>query len=368
MNYIYKYPESVFLYISILFVCLVFAYLGSSKKNRKKKFNIWVLLIILILSIFAGIRGETVGFDVAHYIVRHIEPIREGLFSRVNQPVGFKILIWLVYRFTDQTYMVFMVLAFITNGLIISRLWDFRNKASFPMMIFFYYCYYYLITFNVFRQFITIAIVFFVTRFLESKQYFKYCIGIAIAMSIHSIAILGLVLLPIDILLANSDKKQRKIRKVFLIASPALILGISVLLYTYFDYDHYLNLYSIYATGRLGFMTPAKIVISILMFWVLRHDGNIKYNITMDTDELKSIFITYFIGLAMALLVILSSFADRFAWYFLIWEPVFMALKIKKKDLRILMHGIYILFALYTLYLSLNSSGQGIMPYVTKWQ
>ena len=368
MNYISQYPKSVLLYIFILFVCLIFAIMGTRRRYREKKFNIWVIFIIFILSIFAGIRGETVGIDVEHYILRHIEPIREGFFLRVNQPIGFKILVWLVYKFTDQTYMVFMLFAFITNGLIIKRLWDFRNKASFPMMILFYYCYYYLITFNVFRQFISIAIVFFATRFLENKQYSKYIVAVVMAMTIHSTSILGFILLLIDILLSNSDKKQRKIRKMFLMASPILIFAVATLIYKYFDYEHYLNLYLVYNTGRLGFMTPVKIAFSILIYWLLKHDYSVKHKTTAGTNELKKLFTIYFIGLVMALIVILSSFADRFAWYFLIWEPVFMSLKIKKKGFRLLMNSIYILFALYTLYISLNSSGQGIMPYVTIWQ
>lgn len=368
MNYISLYPKSVGIYITILFICLIFASLASRNKNSNKRFNIWVMLIIIVLSVFAGIRGETVGIDVQHYIVRHIEPIRDGMFSNVNQPIGFKILVRLVYMFTDKTYMVFMCFAFITHGLIIKRLWDFRNKASFPMMIFYYYCYYYLITFNVFRQFIAIAIVFFATRFLEKKEYIKYCLGVAIAMTIHSISILGFVLLPIEILLSNADKKQRKIRTIFLLASPILIFIVAILLFKFFDFDHYINLYLIYNTGSLGFMIPTKIAISILMYWILKHDYYIKHNITMEINELRKTFITYFIGLITALLVILSSFADRFAWYFLIWEPIFMSYKIRKKDYRVLMNSVFIILSLYTLYISLNNSGQGIMPYVTIWQ
>lgn len=367
MNYIYKYPSSAFLYMVILFTCWVFACFGSSKKN-KNKLNIWIFLIILVLSVFAGIRGETVGIDVYHYILGHIEPIRDGLFQKVNQPIGFKILVWIAYRFSNNTYMVFMIFAFITNGLIVVRLWDFRNKASFSLMVFLYYCYFYLISFNVFRQFITIAIVFFATRFLENKQYIKYCIGVAIAMSVHSIAILGFAFLPIYIVYVNHDLRQLKIRRIFYISSPFLILVTAIVVYTQYDYNHYIELYKNYSSGGLGFMTPIKIVVSLFMLWVLKHDSLYAPNKTLKLVELKRIFTTYLIGLIMALSVMLSSFADRFAWYFLIWEPVFMALRIEKKDFRLLVRGIYILFALYTLYLSLNNSGQGIMPYVTVWQ
>ena len=362
------YPKSLITYITILFVCMVFAICASNNKTKNSEFNIWVGLIILVLSIFAGVRGESVGIDVQHYIVKHIEPIRYGLFSSVNQPIGFKILVWLVYRFTEQTYMVFMVFGFITNYLIIKRLWDFRNKASFPLMILFYYCYFYLITFNVFRQFISIAIIFYATKYLENKKYFKYCIGLLIAISIHSTSILGLLILVTDILLSKSNIKERNIKIIFTIISPILMLILAILLYKYYDFEHYYNLYLRYNNGSVPFMTIVKILVSLVMYFVLINDYYIKEKITITSAELKKIFVIYLIGLFIALSVILSSFADRFAWYFLIWEPVFMALKIKNKNLKLIMQSTYILFALYTFYVSVKYSGQGIMPYVTIWQ
>lgn len=367
MNYIVKYPGSAFVYVSVLIACVLFAYLGSRNKNRKKKFNIWILMIIILLSIFAGIRGETVGIDVAHYIIKHIEPIRDGYFFKVNQPIGYKVLVWIVYQFTEQTYFVFLLFSFITNVLIIMRLWDFRNKASFPLMVFFYYCYYYLISFNVFRQFLAIAIVFFMTRYIERKEYVKFAIIIAVAMSIHSSAILGFILIPIDILVNDTKVKERKLKKIMMYVSPILIVVAGGVIYRYFDYDHYLVLYSRYSSGGLGFMTPTKIFVSLMMYRVIKRDIKKRKNELIKFKELNSIYIIYLIGLALSLLVIISSFADRFAWYFLAWEPVFMSIKIRKNDVKFLFRGIYVIFAIYTLYISLNSSGQGIMPYVTFW-
>ena len=367
MNYILRYPGSALFYVSILLICLIFAYLAGRGKNKKRT-SIWVWVIIIILSIVAGVRGSTVGIDVAHYIVRHIEPIREGMFARVRQPIGFRVLVWTVYQFTSQTYMVFIVFGFITNGLIVRRLWDFRHKASFVLMILFYYCSFYLITFNVLRQFLAIAVVFFATRLLERRQYIKYGIGIAIAMTLHVVAIMGFALIPIMILMIDSkDQKLRKGKKMFLLASPFVIMISAILLYRYFDFDHFIRLYHRFYEGRFGFMTPLKIIFSIFVFYVLSRDRNITQKLTIDIVELKWIFCVYFMGLIISMSIIVSSFADRFAWFYTPYEMIFASLLIGKKDFRIVIHGIYILLALYTLYMGLSTSGQGIMPYRAFW-
>jgi len=367
MNYIMEYPKSAFLYISVLFFCLIFSFIGLRKDNKEKKLNVWIVLIITILSVIAGIRGETVGIDVAHYITSHIEPIRNGFFSQVDQPIGFKLLVWFVYRFTNKTFVVFTVFAFITNGLIILRLWDFRNKGSFSLMLFFYYCYYYLITYNVFRQFISIAIVFYFTRYLEQKKYILYIIIVALACTIHSTAILGFILLPLDILFSEEGKKQRMMKKIFLILSPIIIIIAAFLVYKYFDYDHYLDLYKVYNIGGLGFMTPSKIIVAISIFIIFKNEIKQKRIQLLKSFQLSNIFVIYILGLLLSLLVYFSNLADRFAWYFLMFEPIFMSFIIKKMDYRLLMRGIYIIFAIYTLFNALNNSGQGIMPYITFW-
>ena len=354
MGYISQYPESALLYVGIMLLCVMLAIIAS---KEKRKASTYVIAIIVILSVFEGLRGESVGIDVSHYIIRHIEPIREGAFAKVNQPIGFKIIVWISYLISSKTSTVFLLFAFITNGLIVLRLWDFRHKASFPFMVFFYYCFHYLITFNVFRQYIAIAIVFYVSRYIDEKKYLKYGIGVIVATLIHSTSVLGFLLIPIDILTSDENVKQWRLRYRIIFASPILIFLVVGLFFN-FDYEHYIDLFKNYGSGSLGSMTLVKIAIAIGIFVCM-------YKNKKNNQEIKKIFTTYCIGLFISLLVAVAIFADRFAWYYLIWEPVFMSYNLKRRDNKILVRGVYVLLALYTLYLNLSVSGQGIMPYIS---
>ena len=368
MNYVIEYPGSALLYLGVLCLSLIFAFLATHEvHSRNKIINIWVILLIALLVIFAGIRGESVGVDVAHYIVRHIEPIREGAFSSVDQPIGFKSLVWLVYQFTDQTWVVFLSFSLITNALIVLRLWDFRDKSSFSMMIFWYYCFYYIVSFNIFRQFIAVAIIFYFTRFLESKNYKIYILAVALAITFHSTAILGFVPLFIDIYLSDEKIKERKLRKYFTLAMPIIIIAAVVFVYYFYDYDHYMYLLNRSTNqANIGISIPVKLVLGIAMYRIInreiRHYPDEK--VKVKENELKKITANYTLGLIIALMSFIASEAERFSFYYMQYETVFVSFKSKKDRKLIVLRVLYILLGLYTLYSRLSGNGLQIMPYV----
>lgn len=368
MNYVLKYPGSALLYIFILILSLCCAYFGSSSAQRlRSRINIWIILLIGILSIFAGIRNEVVGVDLAHYIIRYIEPIKEGYFSYItDMSIGFKVFVWIVYLFTDQTFIVVTMISLLTNTLIVLRLWDFRNKSSFTMMIFWYYCLYYLVTFNIFRQFMAVAIVFYFTRFLENKNYKTFLIGVIIATTIHNVSILGFAYLPIYILLSNESKQEKKVKNIFLLVSPLLILVTAFVLYRFYDFDHYIDLLNRSTNkGLSGISVPIKIILGIYFFRVVKK-CIVKSNVTQN-EWFKWGFI-YLLGLLIGISAYISFEAERFTFYFILFEIPFVSVKCKKNSKLRILKFIYCVFAIYSLYSKLAGGGSQIMPYLTFWQ
>lgn len=372
MNYILEYPESALLYIFILITGSFFSYLGSLKKYRNNtKTNIWIYALILLLSIFAGFRNGETGVDTAHYIIRYMEPIREGAFwSITDMSIGFKFIVWFTYLFTNHTFIVFTVIALITNSCIILRLWDYRNKSSFLLMFIMYYGFYYLITFNLFRQFLSIAIVFYYSRYIELKRYKTYIVGVVLAIMIHNISILGFMLIPIDILLSNENLKERKIRRIVLLLSPIIILVISWGLLNYFDFDHYIHLLNRPGNhGSNGISIPIKMLLGFIMYYGIRK--RISYNINdcaISLAELNKIISIYFIGLLIGLTSYISYEAERLTYYFVMFEPILVSIKVKKNFQIQIIRYLYILFTIYSLYSKLAGGGSKIIPYTFFWQ
>ena len=367
MNYIVEYPGSAVLYFAVFLLSIVCATAASTKQKSRGLYNPWLIFLILLLSIFAGMRSDHVGVDVAHYIVRYIEPIQAGRFFEIHDmSVGFKALVWLFYLITDNAHIVLLMIALLTNALIVLRLWDFRKKSSFSLMIAWYYCVYYLVTFNIFRQFIAVAIVFYSTRFLEEKRYRSFIVGVIVATTIHNVSILGFIYLTVYILLSSETHKERKLRRYLMISSPILILIVAVLLYRFYDFDHYLNLLN-RATNRGtdGISFPVKIILGIILYRTVKKNMH-KTNI--NEIQLREFGAIYSIGLLIGLLSYISFEAERFTFYFMMYEMPYVSFRYRRSGKLQLIRYIYIAFMIYTMYSKLSGGGSQIMPYTFYWQ
>ena len=355
--------SSVLLYIIILLICLILSYLAE----KRQKLNVWIFLLIITLSVFCGMRGSSVGVDVAHYIIRHIEPISNGMFNYVSQPIGFKLIVWSVYQFTNNTHWVFIVFAIITNTLIILRLWDFKKICSFPMMVLWYYVFFYIVSFNIFRQFVAIALVFFATRYLEKEKIIKYCFLVACAVSIHTISILGFFLIPIYVLCNKSiDVKKKKYKKYFLLLLPVIVGIAAVALYYYFDFDHYLYLLNREnVNGISGISIPFRFVLALENYRMIKANYIASPKTNGYSDDYRIISLITFIGLGINLLAFIASEAERFTYYFSVFEILFVSFRIQKGKYKQIIKFLYVLFAIYTLYSRFSSNGLQILPYVT---
>lgn len=372
MNYIFKYPESALLYTVVLMIGIYFSYMGSLRKYRKKtKVNIWIYLLIFLLSTLAGLRNSKTGVDTAHYIARYIEPIREGKFWIItDMSIGFKTIVWFTYLFTTHTFVVLIVIAMITNTCIILRLWDYRNKASFTLMFVMYYCFYYLITYNLFRQFLAVSIVFYSSRYIEQKRYKKYILGTTISILIHNISILGFILLVMDIALSDENPKEKKKRRMFFLISPLILSIVSWALLNHFDFNHYIYLLKRPGNhGNNGISIPIKMLLSVIMYYGINKEMKKDVsNCELSITEIKKITWIYIVGLLIGLSAYISYEAERLTYYFVIYEPIFASIKVKKNVQVQITRYLYFLFAIYSLYSKLSGGGSKIMPYMFFWQ
>ena len=114
-------------YLSSLFVCVFFAYWGS-----KYDLKPLLYLLILFLACITGFRGYEVGIDTTNYI-----KIWDNML--VGTPVyielGFQWLICYLQKITANPTILFFICSLITYSCFVLRLWDFKNIASFPLMI-----------------------------------------------------------------------------------------------------------------------------------------------------------------------------------------------------------------------------------------
>ena len=160
--------------------------MNSSIKNK----NIYFLVIFLLLFLLSAFRNG-LGTDYSSYAETYTNPTSSNSFS-----ILFKLIFIYGLRLISSNYIVFFIVtAFITNYLVIKKIYDESSiiAASVVIYIFFFY----LSTFNLVRQFLALSLFFYYGLELIQKNKINYYIILLIIIAqIHfSIYILILFLL-----------------------------------------------------------------------------------------------------------------------------------------------------------------------------
>ncbi len=358
--------QSYVTYIGVLFASWLLAFLADRYNNKKL---IWV--IIVLLTAIAGLRHTSVGIDTYSYYTN----FKILALGHMDQVYGFentfKYFCYFLMNIYNNPTFIFTVLALITNGCMVLRLWDFRNISSFSCMVACYYMGFFFMSLNVTRQFVSIAIVFYATKYLVKKQYISYMIGVIIAVIFHQSACIGVVLFVVELLNWKSLlKKQKRIFSTILLCSPAIIYFV---LQSISKYEKYLRNSSV-DVGLMVFVKLLLFIASIVFLFVLKGNANHLYtektNTIIDKSSILLICVSYFTGLCFCLMSYFLPALNRIGWYFLIYESVYFGMLIKSKTPLNKMIFVYVITILmgYAFIHSMTNNSQGTMPYLFFWQ
>lgn len=298
------------LYLSVILISLLLAFISQKYNN---KFLIYV--IIIIVSLLSGLRGVDVGKDTKMYYLI-IDEISNKDIGIYGTDFGFTIATKILLNIFEKKENIILIYAFITNFLIIIRLWSFRRKSSVPLMLFIYFALYYPYTFNIMRQYIAIAIVFYSTIFLEKKQLVNFIILNIIAASIHTTSIISF-LLPI----IYKNKLEKKII-LYQLTCVSIILPMSFYMFhkNLFRYLVYLKT----PTISVNFTT----IIFFLCFIILVCLSHKKIE--------KEIMICYFMGLILLTTNMFFMYMSRISFYYALYCMPFWGQAINKSKNKFL--------------------------------
>lgn len=345
----------------LLFVVLFFSTLAQ---KTQKKIYFW--MIIFVLTFIAGCRAYTVGKDTESYI-RIFQYLENGMWNWVHGEIGFK---WFSRTFLtvfNNYTLLLLFYAFVTNVLIILRLWDFRKISSFSMMVVCYYISFYFMTMNIMRHCFAIAIVFYATRYLEQKRYLRFLCSIGIATLFHTSSLIGIGFIALDFFQWHYlNRKQKVFLGTAILLSPVIIIFI---LKAAAGYEHYFNTTS---EASFGFMIIAKVAIyvfGLFLFYKVRPSkiGSNNY-IECDIYNMRCVKLYYLLGLLLTSLGYFFLYMDRIGLPFYLFECVFFGMLVKINKEKQIFSIVLVLLLSYVFITNLISNGQGVLPYFFVWQ
>lgn len=313
----------MFVYIFTFFiVCFIARFFVNDKSNTKvgKISNIFFIsLIILILSFIGGIRSNNIGVDIGVYGLNWFKiacntDTFASYIDKINGDIGYLFLNYLVSRITNNFNVFLFVIQLISNMLVVITLYKYKDKVPLWMGLLYFLCVFYCRTYNLLRQSLALAIVFFSIRYLDEEKSLKYFISIMIASLFHYTAIFAILLFFIY-KICNNKKDNKKLILIVILAIflCAFIKPVIAFLYSIgvvnIKIYSYLNLF---AQEKIDISISDEIFKLSILFIILVH---IKDNVSkMKINKFLLIctileFIFYQIRLVL-------NFADRIALYF----------------------------------------------------
>lgn len=279
--------------------------------------KIALLLLMLILSLLCGLRGPEVGVDTQNYIqfLTDIESIGPGYGS----DLGFSLISYGLMSYFHFAHIPLLLFGIITNVLIILRLWEYRDKAYFPMMILIYLAFFYHYTFILVRQYLAIAIIFWGSRYIDKGKIRNYLVLNAIAFLIHTTAIICVLLVFI-----SSYRKKNKNKRII----SFVLLGL-LTLFLLGAFDSRIEKFKSY-TDLQNFGLQIMTLLEVVVFTIVTSLSSRIYYKRFAISKSgiyfsvkKSLTITYGLGLLMFSMGMFITYTGRLGMYFLFFEMPF---------------------------------------------
>lgn len=348
-----KETRSYLIYFGLALICFIFGHFAEKHNNKKL-----VFVIALLLTLVMGLRKNTVGIDTNNYywMFYGLKSINDA--RQYSDPL-FYVYAYFLMKIVDDPYFVFLVFSAITNFLVIYRLWDYKDISSFKYSVLRYITIFFFFAFNCMRQFLSVAIVFYGTKYVKEGKYGKLLIYVALASTIHIASLVSSFYIIID----RIRKKELTIRQRNFTTIAVLMIPLYFLLTLFLANNRYDRYFANLQVNNLT-STIVKLVIFIIACFFFYSEGKFKkkdYNFSLS-------LLYYFLGIIFVWIGGFYQFTERIGYYFYIYATVYLGIVANEKRYRMLFRIIILFIVIRSFYLNCSSNSMGQIPYLFNWE
>lgn len=354
----------------LVFIIVGFIAGHSSSIRNYRISSILLVICVLILSAFAGIRDDTVGTDMHVYIIyvwNHISEIT-NFYTMLSDEVwggeiGYRTLNYCVSRFTNDIHWFLFFAQFLSVSIIayISFLERSSIKTGFVMMV--YMLHLYTSSFNITRQ--SIAICFFVLAyylFIYKKKKIFPVILYFIALSFHNSIVLAILLPIVYYLFSKYGNNEMKLYIGVIVITIMLYYAFKTVLVEIVNSGLLADKYSAY-TEQEGFRShKASVALCFYLFLMIRY---IRVKGWGTGFYVKFCQASMFIAGCLNLLGDQTEVASRVAVYFTL-PLLFLSHSVTEKK----QHNVYwqtcVPLFIVWVYIAISSGFSECVPYTSK--
>lgn len=353
-------------YFILSMVILFLAYQAEQMNN-----SVYVKLIVCLLTLVAGLRNIDVGRDTITY-TKYFDMVCCGY--KVDVETGFVVLMKLVSLVSKNPNTFFTLCALITYGCVAWRMWELREDSGFCIAFFSYYTFYFFGSMNVMRQYMSVAILFWATRYIkrmdtEQGAYAKFIFFLLIATSIHTSSILGIVFIVVQLFFLKYQKAEDKYKLAILgivgcIAFAAFIPAMESALEKYTHYTSNVD-------SDMGMRIPALLAIWIVSILVYRSsDAYINDSSDWENYLLSTTRFYFLLSCLLSLIGYKYKVVGRVSWMFNMFQGVYYGIILREwsEVQRVLLKVmVYVVVGYVLVQYVFLLNGDNIHPYKTFW-
>lgn len=311
----------------IVFIISLFFYRFAVRKNNKN-IVLPLVVVLLVLSTFAGVRDETVGTDMSVYVVRiwdmflDVHTFQEVIITSVlsETEFGYSIFNYMISRITSDIH--WFLFAHQLLICLITLYIGYKERDNIPTgyVLMFYLLGNYVTTFNLMRQSCAIACVLlaFYWAFYQDKKILAF-VAFLLGWSFHNSVILA-ILLPISYyLFAKFQFNPNTMYIGGIVVTLLLYISFRTFMGSLLNYGILSSKYEMY-TDQSGYSShKALLALYLYFFLLISYLRKFKY-----AEGIKSSFCQFasFIAVCLFLLGDQTEVANRIASYFTI--PMFL--------------------------------------------
>lgn len=370
------------IYIATIILSIILVPLAKKRiKIKGKKIqgqDIYLTIMIIVFTMIAGLRGNSVGSDTQPYIwtfnrIGNYQSLIDAIKAEPSSGIGYIILNRIIHLISDYSqFHVFVEASIINIG--IAAFIKKTSKSYYLPVILYIGTTLMFFSMNGTKQSISIVLCANALVYLvENIKSIKGWILFIIASSIHIISVVSLPIVIGSIL--YSKRKGRKHLTVIIFAIAGIAVGSLTLLFSGII-ARYFGHYSMYIDGR-GVNILAKtgggriaIIYVILFAYIVLWYINKKNN--QDSTQLfyDKIVPGLTFGMVFGIFNAKNELINRLIWYYVILFIAFIPFSISisdKKYKAIIFAGTILAFLAYS-FLSLKENHGLIVPYQFFWQ
>ena len=272
--------ESTVLYLFVFLLTCYFTYMADKKLDigRKRLAFYFSLAAVIIPSLLAGVRDDTVGKDVLQYAVRtfnyaEMSTSFEQMRSLSKEPIGYTLLAYITSRFFKDTgAFLFASQLFVAAPVYIAA-YKTRKKRPMWLTMCSYMFLFYNNSFNIMKQSVSSAFILLCYCYIKEKKYVKAAICFGIAFSFHFSAVFGLLFILLARFVKNKNDKKSKIMLAALFVFVMIFLkDISMFLInnSFLPEKYTRNITAVFDLDQIVYLRIVGFNMHVFMDWIFR--------------------------------------------------------------------------------------------------